>query len=241
MTVPAGVDAAKAHGMTKVVVFGVGQWAELAHFYLTHDSPYEVAAFTVDRDYLKETQFRALPVIAFEDLERDYPPDRCQLFIPISFKGMNHLRAAKYDEAKRRGYRMISYVSSKATTWPGFTCGENCFIFEDNTIQPFVTIGNDVVIWSGNHIGHHSVIKDHVMITSHVVISGCCTIEEFSFLGANATIRDETVVARETLVGMSVPIQKDTKEFELYKAPAVAPAAVRSDEIFSLSHKSKGS
>ena len=29
-------------GVAKVVVFGVGQWAELAHFYLTHDSPHEV-------------------------------------------------------------------------------------------------------------------------------------------------------------------------------------------------------
>ena len=131
---------------------------------------------------------------------------------------MNHVRADKYDDAIRRGYTLISYVSSKATTFPGFTCGDNCFILEDNTIQPFVTIGNNVVMWSGNHIGHHTVIKDHVTITSHVVISGCCTIEPFCFFGVNATVRDETVVARETLVGMGAVIAKDTKEFEVYQA-----------------------
>jgi hypothetical protein len=38
--------------MSKVVVFGIDQWAELAHFYLTHDSPHEVTASTVDREYL---------------------------------------------------------------------------------------------------------------------------------------------------------------------------------------------
>jgi len=226
--------------MAKVVIFGTSQWAELAHFYLTHDSPHEVVAFTLDRHYLEEKQFKDLPVIAFDELEQHYPPAEYRLFIPISFKRMNHARAQKYEEAHARGYSMISYVSSKATIWPGFKCGENCFIFEDNTIQPFVELGSDIVMWSGNHIGHHSRIKDHVMITSHVVISGCCTIEPFCFFGVNATVRDETIVARETLVGAGVVILKDTKEFEVYKAGAAEPAGFRSDELRSLSHKSKG-
>ena len=162
------------------------------------------------------------------------------MFIPISFKRMNHARADKYAQAKAMGYELISYVSSRATTWPGFSCGDNCFIFEDNTIQPFVQIGNDVVLWSGNHIGHHSVIRDHVTITSHVVISGCCTIEPHCFFGVNATVRDETIVARETLVGAGVVILKDTREFEVYKTEAAKPTRVRSDQVRSLSHRAWG-
>ena len=226
--------------MAKVVVFGVSQWAELAHFYLTHDSPHEVVAFTLDRDYLEQNEYKGLPVVPYDEIEKIYPPDQFKMFIPMSFKRMNHVRAEKYADAKRRGYELISYVSSKATTFPDFECGDNCFIFEDNTIQPFVKLGSNIVMWSGNHIGHHSVIKDHVMITSHVVISGCCTIEPYCFFGVNATIRDETVIARETLVGMGVTILKDTKEFEVYKATGTPPAGFRSDEIRSLSHKSKG-
>ena len=226
--------------MARVVVFGVGQWAELAHLYLTHDSPHEVMAFTVDRAYLESSQYKGLPVVPFDEVEQQYPPRDFSMFIPMSFKKMNHLRAEKYEDAIRRGYDLVSYVSSKATTFPGFACGKNCFILEDNTIQPFVTIGNDVVMWSGNHIGHHTAIKDHVTITSHVVISGCCTIEPFCFFGVNATVRDETVVARETLVGMGATIVKDTKEFEIYQATGTEPSRVRSDRIRSLSHKSRG-
>jgi sugar O-acyltransferase (sialic acid O-acetyltransferase NeuD family) len=226
--------------MAKVIVFGASQWAELAHFYLTHDSEHEVAGFTLDGAYLKEPRFKGLPVVAFEEVAKEFPPASHKMFIPMSFKRMNHVRAEKYAEAKQRGYGLVSYVSSKATTFPGFTCGDNCFIFEDNTIQPFVTIGHNVVMWSGNHIGHHSTIKDHVMITSHVVISGCCTIEEYCFFGVNATVRDETVVARETLVGMGCVITKDTKEFEVYKVPGTDPASFRSDQMRSLSHKSGG-
>jgi sugar O-acyltransferase (sialic acid O-acetyltransferase NeuD family) len=226
--------------MANVVIFGVSQWAELAHFYLTHDSPHEVAAFTLDREFIESREYKGLPVVPFDEVERRYPPGNYQMFIPMSFKRMNHLRAEKYQQAKNKGYELISYVSSKATVWPGFKCGDNCFILEDNTIQPFVEIGSNIVMWSGNHIGHHTCIKDHVMITSHVVISGCCTIEPYCFFGVNATVRDETTVARETLVGMGVMIMKDTKEFEVYKASGPQPADFRSDQIRSLSHKSKG-
>lgn len=226
--------------MAKVVVFGVGQWADLAHFYLTHDSPHVVAAFTLDRDYVDGEEHRGLPVVAFDEVEQRFPPEEFEMFLPLSFKRMNHLRAEKYRAAKAKGYRLVSYVSSRATTWPGFECGENCFIFEDNTIQPFVEIGNDVVLWSGNHIGHHTVVKDHVMVTSQVVISGACTIEPYCFFGVNSTVRDETVVARETLVGAGALILRDTKEFEIYKAEGTRPSKVRSDRIRSISHKSGG-
>lgn len=223
--------------MADVVIFGVGQWAELASYYFTHDSPHRIVAFTVDRQFAKEQSFQGLPVVPYDELERLHPPDAVELFIPISFVKMNHARAEKYFDAKRRGYRLTSYVSSKATTWPDFSCGENCFILEDNTIQPTVRIGNNVIMWCGNHIGHHTTIEDHVMITSHVVISGCCTLGEYSFFGVNSTIRDETVIAPETLVGMGVTIVADTKPFEMYRVPRPKADAVRSDELRAIQHK----
>ncbi|MGZ5435067.1 MAG: acetyltransferase [Pyrinomonadaceae bacterium] len=226
--------------MSRIVVFGVGQWAQLAHFYLTHDSPHNVVAFTLDRDYLESTEHEGLPVVAFDEIHDRFPPDDFKMFIPISFKRINHARAKKYQDAKQRGYELISYVSSKATIFPSFECGDNCFILEDNTIQPFVTIGNDVVMWSGNHIGHHSKIGNHVMITSHVVISGCCTVEDFCFFGVNATVRDECVIAHDTVVGMGTSILTDTRPYEVYKTAGTDPATVRSDELRSLSHKSQG-
>lgn len=226
--------------MAKVVIFGSSSLAELALTYLTHDSPHDVVAFAVDRSFVDAESFHGLPLVAFEDVETRYPPTEFQMFIPVSFKRMSHLRAERYYAAKEKGYELISYVSSRATVWPGFSCGDNCFIFEDNTIQPFVKIGSNVVMWSGNHVGHHSVIKDHVFITSHCVISGACTIEPYAFLGVNCTIRDETVIARETLVGAGALILKDTKEFEVYKGTPTAPAGFRSDELRSISHKTGG-
>jgi sugar O-acyltransferase (sialic acid O-acetyltransferase NeuD family) len=204
----------------KVVIFGVGEIANVAHFYLSHDSPYEVVAFTVDKEFIKEKELFELPVVPFEEIEMIYPPDKFKMFAPISYKDVNKLRAEKYYQAKAKGYQLISYICSKATTWPGLVVGDNCFIFENNVIQPFVKIENNVILWSGNHVGHHTFIKDHCFITSHVVISGHVVVEPYCFLGVNSTIRDNITIAKECVIGAGALITKDTQEKGVYYGPA---------------------
>lgn len=218
--------------MADVVVFGVKDFASLAHFYLRHDSEHRVVAFTVHREFMPaEREFEGLPVVPLEDLETTYPPDRYSAFAPMSHRKMNRLREGVYNELKGRGYQLISYVSSRATTFPEGKIGDNCFILEDNTIQPFATIGDNVVIWSGNHIGHHSVVESHTFITSHVVISGHCRIGAYSFLGVNATLKDQLTLGEGTLIGMGANITKDTEPWSLYKADATKASKISSADI----------
>jgi sugar O-acyltransferase (sialic acid O-acetyltransferase NeuD family) len=204
----------------KVVIFGTGDFAQVAHFYLTKDSPYEIAAFTADGEFIKEKELSGLPLVPFEEIDRYYPPDMFQLFIAIAYSKVNKARAEKYQEAKDKGYELISYVNSKATHWGDTQIGDNCFIFENQTIQPFVKIGNDVIIWSGNHIGHHVVIGDHCFISSHVVISGRVKVEPYCFIGVNATIRDGITIARECVIGAGSIIVKNTVEKGVYTGKA---------------------
>ena len=218
--------------MADIVIFGVKDFASLAHFYLRHDSVHRVVGFTVHSQYLPaDRTFEGLPVVAFEDLEQHFKPDDVRAFAPLSHRKMNSLRAAVYQELGNRGYQFISYVSTRATLFPETPIGENCFILEDNTIQPFTQIGSNVVLWSGNHIGHHSVIHDHVFFTSHVVLSGHCIVEPFCFLGVNATVRDQLRLAEGTLVGMGALITRDTEPWSVYKGEASRASKVSSRDI----------
>jgi len=217
--------------MAKIVVFGAGQLADVAHFYLTHDSPHEVVAFTVDNEFMKDKEHMGLPVVPFEEVEASYPPDGFKMFVPVSYRQVNKLRAEKYYQSKDKGYDLINYICSKAITWPGLVVGDNCFIFENNVIQPFVEIGNNVTLWSGNHIGHHVVIKDHCFIASHVVVSGSVTIEPYCFLGVNATIRDNITIARECVIGAGTVILKNTKEKCVYIGTAAKLYSSDSSQI----------
>jgi sugar O-acyltransferase (sialic acid O-acetyltransferase NeuD family) len=216
--------------MARVVIFGVRDTAELAHFYLTHDSGHEVVAFSVTAEYLQENTFHGLPVVPFEEVQTRYPPDGYAFFVPMTGRDMNRLRQAIYAQAKEKGYALITYVSSRATVFPGATIGENCFVLEDNTIQPFVTIGNNVVLWSGNHIGHHSVIRDHVFFTSHVVLSGHCVVEPYCFFGVNSTIRDYIHVAEGCLIGMASSVTTDTEPWSVYTGVPARKKLVPSTE-----------
>ena len=202
--------------MANVIIFGARDFAELAHYYLTHDSEHDVVAFTLTKDYIEADTFKGLPVVPFEEVESIYSPEDYAMFLPMSGDQMNKLRAEYYIRAKAKKYSLISYISSKATVLTK-DIGDNCFILEDNTIQPYVKIGNNVVMWSGNHIGHHSVIHDHVMFTSHVVLSGHCNVGAYSFFGVNATIRDGITIAEESFIAMSASITKDTVPKGVYK------------------------
>lgn len=201
---------------TRLIIFGTGDIAELAHHYFSVDSDYEVIGFAVDRQYLEAPQFCGLPVIAFEDLANSHPPQDHAFFAALSYTKLNALRREKYLAAKAMGYRIASYVSSKASILNDGRIGENCFILEDNTVQPFVTIGNNVTLWSGNHIGHHSTIRDHVFIASHVVVSGGCDIGENCFIGVNATLRDHVTIGARCVIGAGALILADAEPEGVY-------------------------
>ncbi len=208
--------------MAKVIIFGLQDYAELAHYYLEKDSPHEVAAFCVNKAYIPEGgQFRGLPVLAFEDVDQTHPAQDFCFFAPMSPRNMNRDRERVFNEIRAKGYRMISYVSSKATLFDN-EIGENCFILENNTLQPFTRVGNNVVLWSGNHLGHHSHIHDHVTFTSHVVMSGHSDIGAYSFLGVNSTLRDGIRIAEGGFIAMAAAVMKNTEPWSVYKGnPAV--------------------
>jgi sugar O-acyltransferase (sialic acid O-acetyltransferase NeuD family) len=201
--------------MAKVVIFGNTGWADVVYYYLKHDSQHEVVGFTVDESHLKAESFNNLPVVPYEMLEKYYSPNEYKLFIPISYKNVNKLRAEKYWNAKQRGYSFISYISSR-NTYYGTTVGENCLILENNVIQPFVFIGNNCILASGNQLGHHCVINDHCFLASNVVLGGGVNIGEYTFIGLNATIRNYIKIGKENIIGAGSIILSDTEDRDVY-------------------------
>ncbi len=217
--------------MDKLIIFGTGDVARLAHYYFSCDNELKVTGFTVDKEYLISDVFLGLPVVDFEEIVDYSPPATHKLFIALSYAKMNRIRAQKYFKAKEMGYELATYVSSRCTFLTDKPVGDNCFILEDNTIQPFVEIGNNVTLWSGNHIGHDSVIEDHCFITSHVVVSGYVHIHKYCFIGVNATLRNSITIAPETLIGAGAIIMKDTVEKGVYVPEKTELIKTKSDKI----------
>jgi sugar O-acyltransferase (sialic acid O-acetyltransferase NeuD family) len=217
--------------MEKIIIFGAGDIARLAHFYFENDSNYQVVAFSVDDSYKNAESFQELPLISLSKLVEMYSPGTYKIFAALSYVKMNKIRSEKYYLLKKMGYEFVNYISSKATILNNQNFGENCFILENNTIQPFVKIGNNVTLWSGNHIGHDSIIEDHVFIASHVVVSGFVKVKSYSFIGVNATIRNSITIEKECLIGAGSIIMENTVEQGVYLPERAKLISKKSFEI----------
>ncbi|MFC4764687.1 acetyltransferase [Dyella koreensis] len=211
-----------------LVLIGAGEFAQIAREYFEHDSDYDVVALSVERDYIDQAQSDGLLVVAYEELDAIYPPSEVEVFVAIPASQLNRLRTRFYLDAKRRGYRCASYVSTHAFVWRNVQIGENSFIFENNVIQPFVRIGNNCILWSGNHVGHRTVIHDNVFVASHAVISGYCDIGEGSFIGVNATFNDHVKIAPDSVIGAGALVTRNTEPGRVYVGSPARPLPDRS-------------
>jgi sugar O-acyltransferase (sialic acid O-acetyltransferase NeuD family) len=220
--------------MKKLVIVGDSAFAEVAYECFTYDSGYEVVGFSVESAYLKKDTLFGLPIVPFERVEEFFKPDEVEFYAAVVYTKLNRLRTRLYETAKAKGYQPASYISSRAFVWRNVELGEHCFIFEDNTLQPFVRIGNNVVLWSGNHIGHHSIIQDHCFVSSHVVISGFCNIGRSTFMGVNATLANNVNIGEDNWIGLGVTVLRDTKPNTLFNGVQPEPARLSARRFFRL-------
>jgi sugar O-acyltransferase (sialic acid O-acetyltransferase NeuD family) len=196
----------------KLILIGDSAFAEIAYEYFTWDSEYEVTGFAVEREYRKRDEFLGLPVVDFETLTEGYAPSGHHFFAALAYGQRNRLRTRLYQAAKAMGYRPASYISSRAFVWRDAELGEHCFIFENNVLQPRVKVGSNVVMWSGNHIGHHSKVGSHCFISSHVVLSGFVEVGESCFLGVNATVANNLTIGASSILGAGALALSDVPE-----------------------------
>ena len=207
--------------MSSIVIFGAPQQAELANFYFKL-AGHQVDFHCVDDEYFQDENICGTPIIPTSEMFDKNLCESHQLHVAIGFSKLNKNRQKTYEKMKKKGFSFISYISEQATILSS-SIGENCFILENNVIQPFVEIADNVVLWSGNHIGHHSKIHRHVFISSHVVISGNCSVGKNCFIGVNATIIDGVHVGKENIIGANALIKRDTEDSKIFPVSDTAP------------------
>ncbi len=215
----------------KLVIYGNGSTAQTLHYYLSRDTSCHIAGFCVDRQVITSETLFNLPVVPFDEVTHHFPPDEHWMMIAVGYVRVNQLRAERFAQAQKLGYRMGSYISSLATVWSGFETGENLRIGDHTIISPFARIGHNVSIGAGCVIGHHAVIKDHCFLSSQVSIAGHVVIEPYCYIGTNATIRNNITISASCIIGAGAVILGDTQEKGIYMAPAAERLPLDSDQI----------
>jgi sugar O-acyltransferase (sialic acid O-acetyltransferase NeuD family) len=218
----------------KLVLVGDSAFAEIAHEYFDCFSDYQVVAFAVERAFLRRDELRGLPVVAFEDMPGIYPMASHEVHVAVVYTQLNRLRARLVQQVSAMGYSLASFISPAAFIAPSARIGRHCFIFENNVVQSFVSIGDNVVLWSGNHIGHHSIIEDNVFISSHVALSGFCRVGKHSFLGVNVAVGNNLTIATDNWIGQGVAVSRDTEPGQMFRASEQEAAKVGAKRFFKI-------
>jgi sugar O-acyltransferase (sialic acid O-acetyltransferase NeuD family) len=220
--------------LSKVVLFGNARFAETNYFYLTQDSAYDVAAFTVDRAHVREHELLGRPVVPFEEITQHYPPGEYLMAVPMGLKRVNQLRAEKFQQAQAKGYRLVTYVSSRAVTWSDASVGENSFVYESAVLKAFARVGRNVIVETGSLVGHHTDIRDHCFLGPHSVVLGECIVEPYCIIGANAVVREGVTIATGCIVGAGAVITRNTRPGGVYLAPTSEVLPGSSAELSAL-------
>ena len=217
-----------------LVVVGDSAFAQIAREYFDAESDYRVVGFSVEQAYLKQDSLDDLPVVAFETLESSFSPANHHVFVAITYTQLNRLRTRLVNAAQGRGYPLASFISPHAFVWRNVRPGEHCFVFENNVVQPFVTIGRNVILWSGNHIGHHSHIGENCFVSSHVTLSGFCEVGPNSFIGVNSCIANNVKIGRDNWIGPGLTITRDTEADSLFGPVSAQPSKVPATRYFKI-------
>ncbi len=195
----------------KLLIYGIGKYAQYVHYVFENDSDYEVVAFCVEEKLLVKENFDEKPLLKFESIENEYPTDSHSIFIAV---GNNKIRKKLFKESAAKGYSIASYISTKCRYWSNLKYGKNVFIDEGCVLQPFVQIGDNSILFTSD-LGHHTKVGNHSLLSGSKT-GGNARIGENCYIGLNASIKQNIKVGDNTVVGMGCAIEKDTKLNEVY-------------------------
>lgn len=221
--------------MKPLILFGSGKIAEVLLYFFQNHSDRKVIACTVDRNYLPGTEWQGLPVVAFDEVTRQYPPAEYDMFVALGYQEMNSLRANTCARLRALGYTLASYVHPDSGLPTDCVYGDNCFIMNHVHIHPRVILGNNVFVWSGTMIGHHSLIGDNCWLTSSANVSGVVTMGKNCFLAVNATVAHGITVGDDCFIGANALITKCADEGQVFIAERSKPQRLNSQQFLRMS------
>jgi sugar O-acyltransferase (sialic acid O-acetyltransferase NeuD family) len=221
----------------RVVIVGTGETASLAFEYFCYDSPHKIVAFSAEAAFITAGSFCGLPLVPFEELAENYPPDDYRAFVSVSLTQLNRVRRRLFDGVKKAGFDCVSYVSGHAFVLPSAHIGENTFVQEHTAVQHGAYVGDNVFLSSGTVVGHSSVVEDDVFTGPHAAICGMCRIGQSSFIGANCSISGGLTVAADCIIGAGANVLANTEPGQVYIGN---PARPTGRDSFSTFHVQPG-
>lgn len=200
-------------------IFGANDFSELllGHLRSSADAP-EIIAFVVDRQYLHADSYSGLPLVAFDEALRLFPPESFGVYVCVGYRQMNEGRRQAYAKLVENGYHILSFFHPTASV----ECeqmGLGTIALAKVIIDRHCDVGDGNIFQIGAMVAHHSKIGNFNFFAPGACVTGQVHIKNNCFFGANSTIRNGITIADATLVGAGAYINKNTEENSVILPP----------------------
>lgn len=196
--------------MRKVIIIGTSELSVCFYKSLIYEIEYEVVAFTVNREFIKDKVVEGLPVIPFEDLSEIFNMSEYEIALTIGYKKMNDIREYFYNECKRLGYKIMTYISPKAIVYSD-KIGEGTLIYPGAYVGPYCEIGVANIIHMQVCVSHHIKTGNFNFLAGGTMIGGNVVIGSNCFIGMSNTIRNGIKIGDRVLIGAKNYVPKDLR------------------------------
>lgn len=199
--------------MKNIVILGNTDFGRMLKYYIELDDDRKIEAFTVSREYIEKDTFCDLPVVAFEDIENFYPPEKYEILLAIGNSKMNDVRKKMFYECKKKGYTIATYIHSSCSVHTK-DIGEGNIILENCLLYPFSKLGKCNLLWDHVSISHDCEVGDFNTFASYSDLCGYVKIGNNGYFGKHCII-DVPEIADYTLVGAAAYAKVKTKEYDV--------------------------
>lgn len=104
--------------------------------------------------------------------------------------------------------------------------GKRCRIREAATLNlgtegggGVTTVGDDVLIMTGAHVGHDAQIGDRVILVNHVAIAGHCVLGDDVIVGGLSGVHQWVRIGQGAIIGAVTMVTNDVIPYGLVQAP----------------------
>lgn len=213
-----------------LVIFGLGDVADIAFTYFSNDSDYRVVAYTVDAAYQGRQTFHDLPVVPYDSLRTHYDPAEVALFVGVGYGDNNRVRDNLIARMHDDGWTLASYVASRANIWSA-SIADNCMVIDTTTLLPGAKIGSGTILWTNTVIGEYACVGASCYIGPTSFIGGYANIGDRSVVGPLAHVASYRTVGDTSFVGASARVYSDVPAGSVLLEPGSKPQPYTSDSL----------
>lgn len=205
----------------KIIIIGSKGGAKNAIEVLELDKKNKIVGLIDDYREIGETTFE-YPIIGkindIPDLVKKYNTNK--FFIAIGDNYIREMISYKVEELCK-DVEFVNVIHPSVHRGKETIIGRNAFIMANVSIDADVWIGEFVNIYPNTTIGQTSNICSFASLSTGVNVGGRCNIGAGSFLGIGSTIKHETTIYRNVVIGAHSLVLKDIEKDSLaYGVPA---------------------